>query len=181
MDPDVYPKEYIIERKMPGSGNSRVKLVSFKNAILLVMVLPGKTAKETRVRFADMIRAHLAGAPVQPAKRTMEMDVESYNLDMEARKAKIALMIAEANLKTAEADLKAADANLKAADADLKAAEARFKTAETHEKNLLTYVSICNNPVLDHASKALFKARMMQTICPKHSAGEDPSSEVRGD
>ena len=65
LDPDVYPKEYIVERKMPGSGNSRVKQVSFKNAILLIMVLPGKTAKEIRVRFkfADVIRAHLANGP----------------------------------------------------------------------------------------------------------------------
>ncbi len=37
------------------------KLVSFEDAIQLVMVLPGETAKETRAQFADIIRRYMAG------------------------------------------------------------------------------------------------------------------------
>lgn len=40
---------------------SRSKLVSFEHAIQLVMVLPGHTAKETRVQFANILRRYMAG------------------------------------------------------------------------------------------------------------------------
>jgi len=46
---------------MPGKGNGHTKLISFNNAIELVMVLPGRVAKETRTQFADIIRRYLAG------------------------------------------------------------------------------------------------------------------------
>jgi hypothetical protein len=35
--------------------------VKFEDALLLVMVLPGKIAKETRAKFADIIRRYLGG------------------------------------------------------------------------------------------------------------------------
>jgi len=49
------------ERKFPGKGNAHTKVVSFHNAIELIMVLPGKIAKETRSKFADIIRRYLGG------------------------------------------------------------------------------------------------------------------------
>jgi len=51
----------ITDRKMPGKGNGHTKLVSFQNAIELVMVLPGRVAKETRTQFANIIKRYLAG------------------------------------------------------------------------------------------------------------------------
>ena len=45
---------------MPGRGNHRVRMVSFQDAIILAMVLPGNIAKETRTQFADIIRRYLA-------------------------------------------------------------------------------------------------------------------------
>lgn len=48
-------------RSFPGKGNANTKLVSFQDAIELVMVLPGKVAKETRVKFAEIIRRYMAG------------------------------------------------------------------------------------------------------------------------
>ena len=60
------PEEFIngkkiLVRSFPGTGNGRTKLISFKDALELVMVLPGKVAKEYRHKFADIIRAYLAG------------------------------------------------------------------------------------------------------------------------
>lgn len=40
---------------------SRSRWVTFDNAIELVMVLPGKVAKETRIKFANIIRRYIAG------------------------------------------------------------------------------------------------------------------------
>ena len=51
----------LIERKTPGKGNANTKLITFQNAIELIMVLPGKIAKETRTKFADIIHRYMAG------------------------------------------------------------------------------------------------------------------------
>lgn len=51
----------MIERQLSSHGGHRTKLVSFDDAIELVMVLPGKVAKETRCGFRDIIKRYLAG------------------------------------------------------------------------------------------------------------------------
>ena len=50
-----------VDRKLPGKGCGHTKLVSFEHAIQLIMVLPGKVAKETRMAFAGVIHRFLAG------------------------------------------------------------------------------------------------------------------------
>jgi hypothetical protein len=57
----VFLSENFSERTLPGKGNAHTKLVSFQHAIELVMVLPGKVAKEIRVQFANIIRRYMAG------------------------------------------------------------------------------------------------------------------------
>lgn len=42
-------------------GGAPTKLVSFQHSIELIMVLPGKVAKEIRVQFAAIIRRYMAG------------------------------------------------------------------------------------------------------------------------
>ena len=49
------------ERQLSTRGGPKTKLVSFQDAIELVMVLPGQKAKETRVQFADIIKRYIAG------------------------------------------------------------------------------------------------------------------------
>ena len=56
------------DRKMPGKGNANTKLISFKHALELIMVLPGKIAKETRSQFADVIHRYMAGDPTLAAE-----------------------------------------------------------------------------------------------------------------
>ena len=58
---ETFPSDKFTERKMPGKGNANTKLVSFRHAIELVMVLPGKMAKETRAQFAGIIHRYMAG------------------------------------------------------------------------------------------------------------------------
>jgi len=58
---EVFLSAKLAERKLPGRGNSHTKLVTFEHAIELVMVLPGRVAKETRTQFANIIRRYLAG------------------------------------------------------------------------------------------------------------------------
>ena len=42
-------------------GGYPTKLLSFQDAIELIMVLPGKMAKETRTKFADVLTRYMAG------------------------------------------------------------------------------------------------------------------------
>jgi hypothetical protein len=58
---EVFPSCKLHDRVFQGKGNASVKAVSFQNAIELIMVLPGKIAKETRSKFADIIRRYLGG------------------------------------------------------------------------------------------------------------------------
>ena len=39
----------------------RTRLLTFQHAVELVMILPGKVAKETRTKFADVIKRYMAG------------------------------------------------------------------------------------------------------------------------
>jgi hypothetical protein len=58
---ELFPVNRIIDRNTGGTGNSKTKLVTFKDAIQLVMILPGLVAKETRAQFAAIIERYLAG------------------------------------------------------------------------------------------------------------------------
>ena len=58
---DLFPSGHFVERKTPGKGNAHTKLVGFKHAIELVMVLSGDIARTTRLRFADILRGYMAG------------------------------------------------------------------------------------------------------------------------
>ena len=56
-----FSSDKLSERNIGGSGCSKTKLVSFKDALELIMVLPGNVAKETRVQFKEIITRYMAG------------------------------------------------------------------------------------------------------------------------
>lgn len=58
---DVFESFKLRLLKLPGEGNRKTKTVHFRDAIELVMVLPGKLAKESRKKFADIILRYFAG------------------------------------------------------------------------------------------------------------------------
>jgi len=58
---EVFHSENFSERQLSTRGGAPTKLISFSHAIELVMVLPGKVAKEARVQFANVLRRYMAG------------------------------------------------------------------------------------------------------------------------
>lgn len=77
---------------MPGKGNGHTKLLTFDNAIELIMVLPGRMAKETRLQFVDIIKRYIAGdhtlvqeirANAQSSSPVAQMARESLNIETE--------------------------------------------------------------------------------------------------
>jgi len=57
---DIFQSDKMSERPSDNGGHP-TKLLTFQNALELVMVLPGRIAKETRTQFANIIRRYLAG------------------------------------------------------------------------------------------------------------------------
>ena len=105
-----------------GRGNSKTKLVSFTNAIELIMVLPGRMAKDTRVKFADLIRRYLAGdsalvnelaenaASAHPinemARQSLAQD-KGNSLELKRKRDKLAIEELEVNLLEKRAKIEA--------------------------------------------------------------------------
>jgi GTPase SAR1 family protein len=58
---EVFPSEKFYERNVGGKGMYNTKVLKFEDAIELVMVLPGKIARETRTKFANIIKRYMAG------------------------------------------------------------------------------------------------------------------------
>lgn len=58
---EIFLSRKFSEENTGGSGNSRTKLVSFKDALELIMVLPGKIAMQTRAQFAHILTRYMAG------------------------------------------------------------------------------------------------------------------------
>lgn len=57
----LFDSKKFVERQLSDRGGPMTKLLSFDDAIQLVMVLPGETAKEVRVQFKDILRRYMAG------------------------------------------------------------------------------------------------------------------------
>ncbi len=58
-----FSSENFMFRTFPGKGSAKTKVITFQHAIELIMVLPGKFAKKTRARFANIYTRYLAGDP----------------------------------------------------------------------------------------------------------------------
>ena len=58
---EIFQSDKLSDKNVGGSGSSKTKVLTLEHAIELVMVLPGKTAKETRVQFANIIRRYIGG------------------------------------------------------------------------------------------------------------------------
>lgn len=61
IDPADFPLDRFKNISVPGKGGYQTKVVSFKDAINLVMVLPGKQAKKFRMAVVDVLVRYLQG------------------------------------------------------------------------------------------------------------------------
>lgn len=64
----------IVERRLSTHGGPKTKLISFQDAIELVMVLPGKIARKTRKQFVEIIVRYLDG------DETMCQEIQKNNV-----------------------------------------------------------------------------------------------------
>jgi hypothetical protein len=58
---DIFEKQKFSEVKLPGKGAAKTYTVHFKDAVELIMVLPGKICKQHRKKMADIVVRYLDG------------------------------------------------------------------------------------------------------------------------
>ena len=161
---EVFPADKLSVRTLPGKGNTNVKVVSFHDAIQLAMVLPGKIAKETRAKFADIIRKYLAGD--QSLVREVEANAQSSAPIAQMARASLA---AEAGPAVVELSHKRKLEELEVAKMETelinmkRAADHEHlvaKRAANHEhltKCTTSYQAICQDTVIDERARLIFK------------------------
>lgn len=60
---DVFSRSKLVKRQIPGVFGTPSTVLSFPDALELIMVLPGKTAKVIRKQFVDVILGYMANDP----------------------------------------------------------------------------------------------------------------------
>ena len=135
-----------------------------KDIITLIMVLPGKIAKEIRSQFAAIIEDYMQkhavideeGTVRIPApsacdapdkKRQLQMEEFEMQIVMDERKQQLSMMVSEAQIK--------------AADAQIKAADAQMKVMGVQKMLMDTYALLCPNQVMDDRARLLFKDNIL--------------------
>lgn len=130
---EVFQSDKLSERQLSNHGGHKTKLVSFENAIELIMVLPGKVAKETRKTFASIIQRYLAG------DRSLITEIKA-NADSNAPIAQMArASLAEANNPE---DPEARRKRIKREDLELVKLEREVQ--EKHIKNMQSFMDLMN-------------------------------------
>ena len=137
---ETFSSEKFSDKKTPGTGNSKTKLLTFKHAIELIMVLPGKMAKEIRSKFADIIHRHMAeeegDSPVHELARNTLMSGEE--LVRKRKREDLEVRMMEMELLKMEEDV---------------IAMRRNHHIETMEK----YAKISNLQGIDERARLIFK------------------------
>jgi len=127
---DVFPAAKFTVRTLAGKGNVNIRLVSFQDAIELIMVLPGKVARETRKEFASIIHRYLAG------DKSLIKEIEAN-----AESSSPIAQLARATLPDPE-DPEARRKRIKREDLELVKLER--ESQELHIKNVQAFMGLMN-------------------------------------
>lgn len=166
---ETFPSSKFSERKMPGKGNARTKLVTFPDGMELIMVLPGKVAREIRAKFSDIIHRYLAGdhslitevlvnaASDSPIAQMARASMGGSGPDEISRKRQLERDDALFEMEMAERKQRLLQSM----------AETQAKTAAVQRALREDYTSLCPGQVLDDRAKLLFKDNLLNLACPQ--------------
>jgi hypothetical protein len=154
-------------KSFPGKGNGRTKLVTFQDALELIMVLPGKIAKESRVQFADIIKRYLAGdeSLVKEIRANAESDSVISKLARESLDADRAETLAhKRKLEQLEIEERVVALEMKKVDAQYKQTETQSKLIDMMAKTAELYTNLCPNQEIDERGRVLLKDCVLNTL-----------------
>lgn len=179
-----FSSDKLTERNTGGSGNSRTKLVTFQNAIELIMVLPGKIAKETRTKFANIITRYLAGDDSLVTE--IEANAQSTNPIPQMARASLvaeAVPLADDELylpykrKLAELEVAKRETEVQATKIANRAAELANLGIEREHLMACTsgYRELCEDTVMDERARLILKdnfLNMAMLQAPARGSGQ---------
>ena len=178
----VFQSEKISQRQMSTHGGAPTKLLTFQHAIELVMVLPGKVAKEVRTKFADIIRRYYAGDktlvgeietnaasdhPINRLARGSMQAEEKLGLTRKRRKEELEIELLEAEVATKKlnnattvltnATVVLTNAAMELTNAAMARDSARDSDRDHLTKVTIQYNDLCNNTVIDERARLMLK------------------------
>jgi hypothetical protein len=157
---EVFQQEKFSCKSFPGKGNGRTKLVTFQDALELIMVLPGKIAKESRVQFADIIKRYLAGdeSLVKEIRANAESDSVISRLARESLDADNTERLAhKRKLEQLEIEERMIALEMKKTETQSKLIDMMAKTAEL-------YTNLCPNQEIDERGRVLLKDCVLNSL-----------------
>jgi hypothetical protein len=155
----------MIERQLSTHGGPKTKLVSFRDALQLVMVLPGKVAKETRAQFASIIQRYLAG------DKTLHAEIEQ-NSESSSPVAQLARASIEGDGENPLKRRKIHDAEVAKMELEnARMAAENQQLAITNQKMAYElYAMACHDGKPDDRIRMLFKDNMYNLMAPPASS-----------
>jgi hypothetical protein len=174
---DVFERSNFYSRTFKGGGHS-TKLVSFSNAIELVMVLPGRVAKETRSEFANIIRRFFAG------DKALAEEIHSN-----AQSSSPVAVLARASIKSCVVNESENKISFKRKREELEILKMEQDLKAQMQANItnlaVDYDNICTNTTMDERARLMFKDCYMNIILSSHlslahgnkEAIENPSAQ----
>jgi hypothetical protein len=189
----VFDSSNFIERQLSKHGGHKTKLVSLRNAMQLVMVLPGKMAKETRAQFAGVIERYIAGdmsllveieanasstSPIaQMARRSLDCeDEDPLMVGFKRKREQLELLKMEQEIKTAIVNDRAKDADTRAKDADTRAKDQTRVLDAIAEIERLRDPGRCN---LDERTRLMLQDSFQNSILTGNIALISDSTNVK--
>jgi hypothetical protein len=148
---EIFSSSKLLEKNIGGSGNVKTKCVLFKDAIELVMVLPGKVAKETRAQFADVIRRYMAGDESMHAELRSNAESNSPIAQM-ARASLQSDQPSEQDQISLNNKRKREELELLSLEQDLRA-----KMHDNAVKIMTSYQALCTDTTMDERARLMFK------------------------
>jgi hypothetical protein len=168
---EMFQQVRITCKSFPGKGNGRTKLVTFQDALELIMVMPGKFAKESRVQFAGIIKRYLAGdeSLVQEIRANAESDSVISKLARESLDAdRVETLAHKRKLDQLEIEERIVALEMKKAETLYKQAEAVAKQTETESNKIdmmaRLYTNLCPNQIIDERGRVLLKDCVLNSL-----------------
>ncbi len=172
---ETFQSANFTERQISSHGGHKTKLVSFEHAIELIMVLPGKVAKETRAKFANIIRRYLAGdksliveinanaASNSPIAQLARVSLDAPVLDEVTKKRQLEREDALFEIEMAERRQRLVHLTM---ETNVKAAEVQVKVMDVQRMLMDTYTSLCPNRIIDERARLMFKDNFLNLASP---------------
>lgn len=155
---EIFQSTKFVDRQTSTRGGHKTKLVSFSNAIELIMVLPGKVAKETRAKFADIIKRYLAG----DKSLITEVEANAQSTAPIAQMARASLVSDEVpvlNEVTLPHKRRLEELEIAKLEVEIKAKqqETRARQVDHVIKCSDCYQEMCKDTVMDERARLVFK------------------------